>query len=1486
MPFQVGTRCWYPIEEVGWIGAEIIDRNENENSITLQLENDEVKTVPIPKYDTQSLGKSSNDNDEVLLRNPPIMESTDDLTSLSYLNEPAVLHAIKERFINEKNIYTYSGIVLIAVNPFDNNLSSLYDLSMIDKYSQNRDISKTYNNSNNNLQPHLFAIADKAFSQMIKFNQNQTIIVSGESGSGKTVSAKYIMRYYASVQDESTHSHKITDIENKILATNPIMEAFGNAKTTRNDNSSRFGKYLSIKFNSKNNIIGAQINTYLLERSRLCFQPKMERNYHIFYQLLTGLDSNIKQKLHLTEAVDYFYLNQGDFLHIDGVDDSIEFQNTQESLGLINIDNARQLEIFKILSGILHIGNIEIKKVRNDSTVSSDDENLIIATELLGIDAAQFSKWIIKKQINTRTEKIISNLNFSQAVVVRDSVAKYIYSILFDWIVDTINVELNNLSVSNDAVNSFIGVLDIYGFEHFEKNSFEQFCINYANEKLQQEFNQHVFKLEQEEYMEEEIEWSFIEFNDNQQCIALIEDRVGILSLLDEESRLPAGSDESWTQKLYQSFDKPPTNKVFSKPRFGQTKFIVSHYAHDVSYDIEGFIEKNKDTVSDNLLEILKNTTNETLKLLLDNVDSKDESNPENNEVESSRESSTKPGALTPGKRMIQRKPTLGSLFKRSLIELMQTINSTNVHYIRCIKPNSDKAPWKFDNLMVLSQLRACGVLETIKISCAGFPSKWTFEEFIQRYYMLISMEVWSKYMINGVCTDLLALTKVILENKIGDTDKYQIGKTKIFFRAGMLAFMENLRTIKLNKLAVRVQKKIRGIYYRRIYLATLESIKALQSHIRSKLVRLRIEHEFEVNAAVLIQTIIRSRILQRNYESILRSNILMQSYIRGKLLSKWVIEVSRIRSCITIQSSIRKFKKRYYFLSLKNDTIIVQSHIRRKLAQTAYAELVEQMNSVEAKLARELIEFLNELFNQAKSCKDDYDSLKKLKSGDNMLTLLKEDTHFISLSKELDLLFDTLQDKKAEIECMRDTHKEKLENIKFQLKLFEDKDRQSKSKVKNKNISITDKLNNLFDEIELLNVKTLQSSSKINKFDMKKIMGLGLSTSKDFSDSEKTVINNDITNLLMNNDTIVNEVNNKFLKIYAVPKNASEVPEFGLLFPSEVIIFVIQQYIYNNLSDDLHIFTSKICHTIDEIVTKSYRSESNGMNMDELFWLSNVFNVYSFISQDRYIGLLPVINNFQNLICTIYNIWMKKVIRFLRYDINISNILLGSSTNFSRDGQDTSNDRKMAHLLIFFYKILDSCKLYQLETEIANHILRDILQFINSLCFNDLCVKFFSLSWKLGLYLDTNMNSIDEWFLKHDIKISSKENMIHLRQISKFLQLRITNLHDFKIIQEFCYALNPVQLQTMLKKYKPTNLEKPVPKDVINYLNNIIKRDDSRDSLTIVMETQTFKNPIISENNETKLPLRNVDTNHTPSRDILHAYSLENVVELIDLSH
>ena len=431
MPYEVGTRCWYPSKDQGWIGAEVTKHTLQGDSYNLELTLEDGQKVEL-------LVSSLDETKEPslpLLRNPPILETTEDLTSLSYLNEPAVLHAIKARYA-QLNIYTYSGIVLIATNPFDR-VDQLYSQEMIQAYA---------GKLRGELEPHLFAIAEEAYRLMKTTDQNQTIIVSGESGAGKTVSAKYIMRYFASVEENNEenahHNLEMSETEKKILATNPIMEAFGNAKTIRNDNSSRFGKYLEILFDDETSIIGARVRTYLLERSRLVFQPKTERNYHIFYQILSGLSDDEKSQLKLTDIQDYHYMNQGGDSHIEGVDDASEYGDTVEALSLVGISKDTQFQLFKILAALLHIGNIEVKKVRNDASLSSDEPNLQIAADLLGIDAFDFAKWVTKKQIVTRSEKIVSSLPYHQAIVSRDSVAKFIYSALFDWLVDNINTDV------------------------------------------------------------------------------------------------------------------------------------------------------------------------------------------------------------------------------------------------------------------------------------------------------------------------------------------------------------------------------------------------------------------------------------------------------------------------------------------------------------------------------------------------------------------------------------------------------------------------------------------------------------------------------------------------------------------------------------------------------------------------------------------------------------------------------------------------------------------------------------------------------------------------------------------------------------------------------------------------------------------------------------------------------------------------------------
>ncbi|KAH7096122.1 myosin 5 [Auriculariales sp. MPI-PUGE-AT-0066] len=918
--FSRGTRVWLQDKDQGWISAEVTVNKATGDAIKLTLVDERGKETNI---DTTVQAIKAGDDSLPPLRNPPLLETADDLATLSHLNEPSVLHTIRNRYA-QHSIYTYSGIVLIAVNPFQR--VTLYGPEIIQAYSGRR---------KGELEPHLFAIAEDAYTRMQKDGEGQTIIVSGESGAGKTESAKLIMRYLASVNASGSKARvknsldDSSEVERQILATNPILEAFGNAKTTRNDNSSRFGKYIQILFDGKTEIVGARIRTYLLERSRLVYQPETERNYHIFYQLCAGAPLKERKDLGLdTDINKFFFLKQGgpSSTPIPNVDDAEEFRLTQQALSTVGISVEKQWAVFKLLAALLHLGNIHITQTRNDALLDDNEPSMLLATRFLGVTASEFKKWTVKKQIITRSEKIVTALNGAQATVVRDSVAKFIYACIFEWLVAIVNESLagENGEAASKA-EMFIGVLDIYGFEHFKKNSFEQFCINYANEKLQQEFNAHVFKLEQEEYVREEIQWKFIDFADNQPCIDLIEGKLGVLALLDEESRLPAGTDASYLQKLHTQLGKPENARVFKKPRFGNSAFTIAHYALDVTYEAEGFLEKNRDTVPDEHLALLASTKNTFLKEVMDaalaSVRPSDAPPPSpsasDSGSQSSRRSSLIPdpgrvalvtsgagqigttGAAGAGKRVgVAKKPTLGSIFKASLINLMETLSTTNVHYIRCIKPNEVKRAWEFNPQQVLGQLRACGVLETIRISCAGYPSRWTYEEFAERYYMLTTSTVWTNSIKKNQIRELCL---AILNTSIRDEDKYQSGLTKIFFRAGMLALLESQRSDRLNALVTIVQKNMRR------------------------------------------------RMAVKKYQQLRTSTIRIQTWWRGLMARKFVDGVRKQSAAIRLQKALRRFIRRKEFLDVRNAVVRVQSCIRG--AQTRQRFREERLGSAARRL-------------------------------------------------------------------------------------------------------------------------------------------------------------------------------------------------------------------------------------------------------------------------------------------------------------------------------------------------------------------------------------------------------------------------------------------------------------------------------------------------------------------------------------------------------
>ncbi|KAL0968790.1 hypothetical protein UPYG_G00271910 [Umbra pygmaea] len=891
------ARVWLPDAAEVWKPAELTkDFSPGDKVLLVQLEDG---TDVEYKIDPATKGLPP-------LRNPDILVGENDLTALSYLHEPAVLHNLKVRFVESKMIYTYCGIVLVAINPYES--IPIYDHDIIHAYSgQNM----------GDMDPHIFAVAEEAYKQMARDERNQSVIVSGESGAGKTVSAKYAMRYFATVSESSCEAN----VEERVLASNPIMEAIGNAKTTRNDNSSRFGKYIEIGFDKNYRIIGANMRTYLLEKSRVVFQAEEERNYHIFYQLCASSHLPEFTALKLGSADEFQCTNQGGSPVIHGVNDAKEMCNTRKAFSLLGINESEQMGVFQILAAVLHLGNVEVKDGATDSSlITADNKHLMVFCELMDVAYQDMSHWLCHRKLKTTTETYVKPLPKVHAVNARDALAKHIYAKLFNWIVDHINQSL--LSVFKQ--HSFIGVLDIYGFETFDINSFEQFCINYANEKLQQQFNMHVFKLEQEEYMKEDIPWTLIDFSDNQPCINLIEAKMGVLDLLDEECKMPKGSDDTWAQKLYNTFLKK--SEIFDKPRMSNKAFIVHHFADKVEYQCEGFLEKNKDTVNEEQINVLKLSKFDLLVELFRD---------EEKAVVTSRTKTTRPG-------LAQRdnKKTVGTQFRNSLALLMETLNGTTPHYVRCIKPNDHKSPFTLDPRRAVQQLRACGVLETIRISAAGFPSRWTYQEFFSRYRVLMKQK--------DILSDMKQTCRNVLEKWVTNQDKYQFGKSKIFFRAGQVAYLEKLRSDRLRKACVRIQKTIRCWLARKRYLRMRRAAITVQKRIRGYLARCRVTFLRRTRAAVVIQKNQRMFMARRHYQQQRCAAVTMQRLLRAYQARQAYRKLLFEHKVITIQRWARGWLARRRCRRSLRAVVYLQSCVRRMAARRELKKLKVEARSVE----------------------------------------------------------------------------------------------------------------------------------------------------------------------------------------------------------------------------------------------------------------------------------------------------------------------------------------------------------------------------------------------------------------------------------------------------------------------------------------------------------------------------------------------------------
>ncbi|XP_059682836.1 unconventional myosin-VIIa isoform X2 [Gavia stellata] len=837
---------------------------------------------------------------------PTSIHGVEDMIRLGDLNEAGILRNLLIRY-REHLIYTncggrtYTGSILVAVNPYQ--LLPIYSPEQIRLYT-NKKIGE--------MPPHIFAIADNCYFNMQRNNKDQCCIISGESGAGKTESTKLILQFLAAISGQ--HSW----IEQQVLEANPILEAFGNAKTIRNDNSSRFGKYIDIHFNKRGAIEGAKIEQYLLEKSRVCRQAQDERNYHVFYCMLRGMTMEQKKKLSLGKATDYNYLAMGNCTTCDGRDDSKEYANIRSAMKVLMFTDTENWEISKLLAAILHMGNLQYEARTYDNLDACEvvqSASLITAASLLEVDPQDVMNCLTSRTIITRGETVSTPLSMEQALDVRDAFVKGIYGRLFVWIVEKINAAIYRPpSQELKSIRRSIGLLDIFGFENFTVNSFEQLCINFANENLQQFFVRHVFKLEQEEYNLENINWQHIEFTDNQDALDMIAIKpMNIISLIDEESKFPKGTDATMLHKL-NSQHKLNTNYIPPKNNY-ETQFGINHFAGIVYYETKGFLEKNRDTLHGDIIQLVHSSKNKFIKQIFQ-------------------------ADVAMGAETRKRSPTLSSQFKRSLELLMRTLSVCQPFFVRCIKPNEYKKPMLFDRELCVRQLRYSGMMETIRIRRAGYPIRYTFVEFVDRYRVLMPgvKPAYKQGDLRGTC-------QRIAEAVLGKDDDWQIGKTKIFLKDHHDMLLEIERDKAITDKVILIQKVVRGFKDRSNFLKVRNSVLMIQRYWRGY--NCRKNYGAMRIGFLRLQALYRSRKLHKQYHMARRRIIEFQARCRGYLVRRAFRH--RLWAVLTIQAYARGMIARRLYKRLRGEY-----HRRLEAEKLRLAEEERLRKEMSAKKAKE----------------------------------------------------------------------------------------------------------------------------------------------------------------------------------------------------------------------------------------------------------------------------------------------------------------------------------------------------------------------------------------------------------------------------------------------------------------------------------------------------------------------------------------------------
>ncbi|CAH1790113.1 unnamed protein product [Owenia fusiformis] len=893
------------------------------------------------------------------------IDSYDDLALLEDLSEEGIVTHLFQRYMKGQ-IYTYIGDILLAVNPFTP--LSIYS----DEYS------KLYSNCGKpDHPPHIFAIADQSFQMMMHHKHNQCIVISGESGAGKTESANFLVQQLTLLGRAPNRT-----LEDRILQVNPLIEAFGNAKTVINDNSSRFGKYLEMTFTPYGKVTGAKMSEYLLEKSRVIHQNQKEENFHIFYYIYDGLAHDDKDgKYHLDVKKDFRYMNSynKDIIDVSSVSiNRVKFRAVQHCFEMIGFKSQEVESVYKILSSILHIGNINFKEreMKYEQSCSvANPELLKIVASMLGINSKELNESLTTMGMVARGETIIRNNKVEEAVDARDSMAKVLYGRLFSWIVNKINALLKPKKATDSPTDSqVIGILDIFGFENFSTNSFEQLCINIANEQIQYYFNQHIFAWEMQEYKNEGIEATDVEFIDNRPVLDMFLTKpVGLLALLDEESHFPKATDQSLIDKFSNNIRSPYYTPAKGD---GSLSFKVEHYAGRVEYDAVKFLEKNRDRLPPEIVNLLRMSEISLVRTLFQNPLTKtgalawgSTSTPSStiNSPNSSTGSTfsirsahgSKGGSANASQTRSQQ--TVATYFRYSLMDLLSKMVAGTPHFVRCIRPNVENAAGLYDTDKVLLQLRYTGVLETTKIRRMGYSHRVPISEFLKRYYVLAFNWLEKVVVSKDSCRTLLT--------RIGLKD-WAIGKTKVFLKYYHIEelsrkFEEHQQKIVLAQSVMRMwlQKQ----RFKKLVAKRQHSAVILQSFLRGYVARkiyMRSTKKRKV-AATVIQTCIRGYLTRQKYQPVIekrhKSAVIIQANLRGYFQRKSYKKAqhSKLYKIVRLQALIRGFLVRARMQAMKQRRLTrvdqaattIQKHVRRWSQQNSYKALKSYQSQKETQL-------------------------------------------------------------------------------------------------------------------------------------------------------------------------------------------------------------------------------------------------------------------------------------------------------------------------------------------------------------------------------------------------------------------------------------------------------------------------------------------------------------------------------------------------------